>query len=264
MNRRLTVVSLFDYTGNALRPWAEAGYECHAFDIQHEAPPTAPRIEFIGRGTITFHHWDSDTPGRYRTVEQAVQGSRVVMLFGWPPCTDLAGSGARHWAAKLAADPLCQARAVERAKLCAAMADALGGCPYVIENPIGALSRLWRPAEVYFNPCDFGGYIPEAEAEHPVWPEYIAPRDAYKKLTGYWFGNGFRMPAKRAVEPEVIVVGNKQGSRQWAKLGGKSLKTKNIRSATPRGGMLAVYEANCPLRQAANASRIAPGDYLSL
>ena len=29
------VISLYDFTGEALRPWADAGYECYAFDIQH-------------------------------------------------------------------------------------------------------------------------------------------------------------------------------------------------------------------------------------
>ena len=28
-------MSLFDYTGEALKPWAEAGFECFAYDIQH-------------------------------------------------------------------------------------------------------------------------------------------------------------------------------------------------------------------------------------
>ena len=28
------VISLYDFTGEALRPWAEAGYQCFAYDIQ--------------------------------------------------------------------------------------------------------------------------------------------------------------------------------------------------------------------------------------
>ena len=31
----MQIVSLFDYTGEALKPWVEAGYECFAYDIQH-------------------------------------------------------------------------------------------------------------------------------------------------------------------------------------------------------------------------------------
>ena len=32
------VISLYDYTGEALKPWAEAGYHCFAYDIQHDEP----------------------------------------------------------------------------------------------------------------------------------------------------------------------------------------------------------------------------------
>lgn len=242
-----TVVSLFDYTGAALEPWARAGYRCLAFDLQHQpniAGRPAMRREFPDGGVIEFHHWDSDGDMAAATILAAVGFDRVVFLLGFPPCTDLAGSGALHWKDKLAKDPNCQNVAAGRARLCATVADTFR-CPYVIENPRGALSRLWRKPDHSFEPCDFGGYLP-ANDVHPTWPEYIAPRDAYRKATNLWTGNGFVMPAKASVEPEVITVGNKKGSRQWARLGGKSMKTKNIRSATPRGFALAVFHANRP------------------
>jgi hypothetical protein len=45
--------------------------------------------------------------------------------------------------------------------------------------------------------------------------------------------------------PEPIPVQPELGfSRQHTQLGGKSLKTKNIRSATPRGFSRAVFLAN--------------------
>jgi hypothetical protein len=47
------------------------------------------------------------------------------------------------------------------------------------------------------------------------------------------------MPAKDPVACE-----NYGSSTQHRKLGGKSMKTKNIRSATPRGFAEAVYQAN--------------------
>ena len=34
-NTKNIVVSLFDYTGNMLKPWADAGYVCYAVDLQH-------------------------------------------------------------------------------------------------------------------------------------------------------------------------------------------------------------------------------------
>ena len=36
------VLSLYDFTGEALKPWAEAGYTCYAFDIQHQSLVTSP------------------------------------------------------------------------------------------------------------------------------------------------------------------------------------------------------------------------------
>ena len=62
--------------------------------------------------------------------------------------------------------------------------------------------------------------------------------DAYPKKTCLWTGNGFTMPWTDPVQPED------GHSRQHLKLGGKSAKTKNIRSATPRGFARAVYEFN--------------------
>lgn len=246
------VISLFDFTGVAVRPWAEAGYTCLCFDLQHTRDVLGrARGERVGKGSIHFIPWDSDVPQAAHTVTQAVSNIRwlmsaptlpVVMVYGFPVCTDLAASGALHWKRRLEADPHCQTRAVNRAKLCASIGDHYSA-PYAIENPQGALGRLWRKHDHSFNPCDFGGYLPADDA-HPLWPEYIAPRDAYKKRTLIWSGNGYRFPAKNGVEPEVIKVGNKSGSRQWARLGGKSTKTKNIRSATPRGFALASFLAN--------------------
>lgn len=256
---RGTVVSLFDYTGQALRPWAIAGYRCVALDLQHK-PGHATVDFFQSGGRIEYHHWDSDVVTTFEDVRAIVGVDKVVFLLGFPPCTDLAGSGAKHWAKKLAADPQCQTTAVNRAKLCADIATNSFGCPFVIENPQGALSRLWRKFDHSFNPCDFGGYIAVEDAAHPTWPEYIAPRDAYKKRTLLWTGNGFVMPQPDYVEPEVIVVGDKQGSRQWAKLGGKSVKTKNIRSATPRGFAMAVMQANYPSRPPVRAHRSAAAE----
>ena len=50
------------------------------------------------------------------------------------------------------------------------------------------------------------------------------------------------MPDKNSVDPEAY-HGNGY-STAMMKLGGKSQRTKDIRSATPRGFAIAVYEAN--------------------
>ena len=50
--------------------------------------------------------------------------------------------------------------------------------------------------------------------------------------------NGFRMPEKKPVFVE------KGYSKQYSRLGGKSARTKLIRSLTPRGFAIAVNEEN--------------------
>ncbi len=229
------VLSLYDYTGVAVRPWAEAGYKCVCFDIQHNR--VLPRIEtYQGGGSILFISADlhdrevlSDIANTYK--------EHALFMMAFPVCTDMAVSGAAHFATKKATDLLYQEKAVDHARWCATLGDVLG-CPYFIENPRSVLSTKWRKPDHSFEPFEYGGYIPESKATHPEWPNYIAPRDAYPKTTYLWVGNGFKLPEKRPVQcpPDYAA--------QYKKLGGKSMKTKNIRSATPRGFSQAVFEAN--------------------
>ena len=66
-----------------------------------------------------------------------------------------------------------------------------------------------------------------------------------KKLTCGWFGNGFVIPDKKPV-PQLTDAASGY-SLQHAKLGGKSPRTKMIRSLTPRGWAKAVFLANSRL-----------------
>jgi len=228
------VLSLYDYTGEALKPWAEQGYSCVAFDIQHDDSTTDV---YPSGGSIKYVHADLHDFQTHRQIFMKYNGKNVVFGMAWPVCTDMAVSGAPHFAAKRKADPLFQEKAAKHAMDCSDLFDDLG-CPYMIENPVSVLATLWRKPNHSFHPYQYGNYIHDDEADHPVWPDYIAPKDAYPKKTCLWTGNGFRMPWTDPVKPE-------QGhSRQHLKLGGKSMKTKNIRSATPRGFATAIYEFN--------------------
>lgn len=79
---------------------------------------------------------------------------RQVLRDGWdlmvahPPCTHLASSGARWWARKQREQQEAVAFVLE-----------LAGAPIeriAIENPIGALSRLWRKPDQIIQPWQFG------------------------------------------------------------------------------------------------------------
>ena len=237
MNKGI-VLSLYDFTGEALKPWAEAGYTCFAYDIQHERG----RIKydsFEGGGSISYVHMDLHNLDNIEFIRQWFWFDRENVVFGmaFPVCTDLAVSGAAHFARKAKADPEFQIRASNHARWCASLFEALD-IPYFIENPVSRLATLWRKPDYTFHPYEYGEYIPDAEAEHPRWPDYIAPKDAYTKKTCLWTGGGFTMPPKRPTQkPDGY-------SQQHLKLGGKSQRTKDIRSATPRGFARAVFEAN--------------------
>jgi len=226
------VLSLYDFTGEALKPWAEAGYDCYAFDIQH---PVEGRTE----GNIHYRHADLHKPETLAQLTEEFGNNGPLVVFGmaFPVCTDMAVSGASHFKSKAERDPEFQTKAVNYAVMCADLFESLG-VPYFIENPVSVLATKWRKPDHNFHPYEYGGYIPDDQAEHPRWPEYIAARDAYPKKTCLWTGNGFNMPE---CKPVAVPKGY---STQHMKLGGKSQRTKDIRSATPRGFAAAVYEAN--------------------
>jgi len=230
------VLSLYDFTGEALKPWAEAGYTCYAFDIQHSTDENKCD-RFYGGGRITYIHMDLWNIDNIKNLRKFFTGMNVVFGMAFPVCTDMAVSGAAHFKRKAERDPEFQTKAVSYAVDCAELFDDLG-CPYFVENPVSVLATKWRKPDHSFHPYQYGEYLSDAEAVHPRWPEYIAERDAYTKKTCLWTGGGFRMPTKM---PTCKPTGY---STQHLKLGGKSQRTKDIRSATPRGFAKAVYEFN--------------------
>ena len=150
-----------------------------------------------------------------------------VLVFGMPPCTDLTSTGAAHFATKRERDPLFQEKALHLFRSVQRIGDS-AEVPWAIENPFGVVSSMWRKWDHRFDPFEYGGYLPGDDI-HPLWPNYIAPRDAYPKKTAIWAGCGFRMPQRRPVLPEPGY------SRRHRLLGGKGYMTKKIRSASPRG-----------------------------
>ena len=230
------VLSLYDFTGEAVRPWALAGYECHIYDIQHPYGPHKQRVGSKG-GSITTHRKDLHRTETFEGLLREYEGKPVVFGMAFPVCTDMAVSGAAHFKRKAEANPSFQMDAVGYAVDCADFFEALG-VPYFIENPVSVLATQWRKPDYNFHPYQYGEYLEDHEAVHPRWPDYIADRDAYTKKTCLWTGGGFVMPVKI---PTCKPTGY---STQHLKLGGKSQRTKDIRSATPRGFAKAIYETN--------------------
>ena len=238
----MRILSLFDYTGAMVRPWADAGHETLCVDTQHGA-----FFERRSDGIATAARDLTD-----KAVHSELAEWRPDIIFSFPPCTDLAVSGAKHFAAKRERDPLFQHKATALAKTAQRIANLCfeqrgDVVPWFAENPVSVLSSTWRKPDYIFDPCDFGGWIGDDSAAHPLWPDVIPDRDAYTKRTCLWVGNGLILPTPRPVDPVTAGAGT---TPLHAKLGGKSQQTKNIRSATPRGFAQAMYAANAALQEA--------------
>lgn len=226
---RGVAIFLCDLTGIMAAPWIDGGYDAILIDPQHGE---GVRIE----GRITRVGHVIDHPTTWSVIRDAIQSGRVAFVAGFPPCTDVAVSGSRHFEGKRKKDLHFQAKAALVAEQCRVIGQ-LSGAPWFFENPVSVFSSIFGRPNECFNPFEYGGYLPENDI-HPLYPEIIAPRDAYPKKTCLWTGNGFKMPMRMPVD------WGGGYSAQHKKLGGKSERTKNIRSATPRGFAKAVYLAN--------------------
>lgn len=204
-----TVISLCDRTGNMVLPWLEAGFNAVTVDLQEQENPHPRRIHFVD----DVSKWN---PG-------VGYNSTICMVFAFPPCTDLASSGAR-WFKEKGLEALADSiRLVAR---CHRIAE-LSGAPWMIENPIGALSTHWRDPDYIFDPCDYG--------------------DPYTKKTCLWTGAGFVMPPKIAqgdMFEKPTMVPATEGSIMHRLP--PSEDRANLRSITPVGFARAVFAANHP------------------
>lgn len=223
------LVSLFDTTGLAGEPFFMAGWTVIIIDI----------LNVGERDTNSYA--TATLPWDILAHEQDIINLKPDLLFGFGPCTDLTVAGARHFAEKAWADPGFQDKALHLWRSVERIGEA-AGCDWLGENPVGSLSTLYRKPDLVFDPWEYGGWLPEDDF-HPLWPNYIEARDAYPKKTCFWLSKDFRIPVKRPVPP--VVHTNERGdkfSKQAAKLGGKSEKTKMIRSASPRGVFRAIAD----------------------
>lgn len=190
------MISCFDRSTVMAQPWADAGYLCYCVDTQH--PAGGARDGNIIRVGADIRDW---LPPR---------GDIAFAAF-FPPCTDVAVSGAR-WFKDKGIGAL--ANALQLFDVSVKLAE-WAGAPYLIENPVSTVSSYWRKPDYSFDPCDYG--------------------DPYTKRTCLWTGGGFVMPPPQPVAPT-------EGSRMWRMP--PSPDRANLRGMTPPGFAEAVFRAN--------------------
>lgn len=144
------------------------------------------------------------------------EGADIHAIIAACPCTDFASSGARHFAAK---DK--DGRTVESVKLVRqtlATIEYFKPSIWAIENPVGRIEKLGGlpPWRLSFDPNHLG--------------------EDYTKKTLIW--------GRFNADLEIAPTEPTEGSKMHKKYGGKSLKTKNARSATPKGFAYSFFKAN--------------------
>ena len=146
----------------------------------------------------------------FRRLDVPVHG-----ILAAPPCTVFAGSGAK-WKALRPTSEVLEGLSVVDSCIRIIRAHTSNDLKFwAVENPIGWLRDYLGPPDAYFDPCDYG--------------------DPYTKRTCLW--GKFRMPERCPVEPS-------QGSKMHLQYGGRSGKTKTMRSVTPPGFARAFFEVN--------------------
>lgn len=142
---------------------------------------------------------------------------KVHGFLAFPPCTHLAGSGARWWAEK--GDEKLK-EALHLVDACMRAVAVYKPVFWMLENPVGRLSRYLGKPMMTFNPCDYGGWLDP-------------PGDTYTKRTCLW--GKFTVPPRKPVEPidGSIIIKFPPGEDR-----------KRIRSKTPLGFATAFFHSN--------------------
>lgn len=217
------ILCLCDRTGNFAEPWVTFGYTAVLVDPQHTS--FGDRPGYVQVPATVLEALD--------VIKFFISTGRVEFVVGFPPCTDVAVSGARWWQEKREADPYFQARAAIVAEQCR-MIGELSGAPWIIENPVSAFSSILGDPDFIFHPYEFNKY---------------EQNDNYTKTTCLWCGNGFVMP-----RPERQGGIPKPDNRIFT--ASPSEDRGDVRAVTPLGFARAVFLANAPELKVQDGSKL--------
>jgi len=236
------LIDLFDHSGNSAKPYREAGWHVIQIDIKHGVDIlTWDYKKEITRAVND--NWSYSTPPK-------------IGLLSAVPCTDYALSGAKHFAEKdadgrTAKSDLLVDKVYEIKMF---VQDHWSLSFWKIENPRSRIHtrHKWLGKITHkFNPCDYAGYTnPTADQLELLSGlsnidmlkakkedlQTVIDIGAYNKDT--WLWGKFSIPIKNHI-PSVW-----KENPGWRLYGGKSERTKELRSVDPIGFCKAFFEAN--------------------
>lgn len=220
-NNGKLIISLYDYTGNWAKPYANAGYPVMLWDYKVEGDILEGFSSLMG---------DVDD------AKEAYPGLDVYGILAAPPCTAFASSGACTWPEKDTQSERYRKWMPDKeydvftsfsdymdclTQIVLVAVEVFKPKFWVLENPVGRIEKRNPELKPYrkmsFNPCDYG--------------------DPYTKKTILWgdFNTDLKQtpvdPLPPYKSPLYSVPGN-------------SKKAKEIRSTTPKGFCNAFYNAN--------------------
>jgi len=210
MNKLL--ISIFDHSGNASRPYLEKGWKVIQIDIKNG-----------------FDVMDFDYVKALRDNSEWSDVLPEVGIIAMIPCTPYALCGNKHKKTPERIKMFNETQILTaKVKEIIDFFDKVGVLRFwQVENPMSDIHThntwLGKPRQK-IDPCDFAGYDP------------IPDNSRYNKKTWLW-GN-FNLMEKKRLEPF------EKDNPGWKKLGGKSERIKELRSITPLGLCYAFYEAN--------------------
>ena len=195
------------------------GHEAYSCDIQ-ECSGGHPEWHIKGdvlpllNGDCEFNTMDGE--------RHAISG-RWDMIIAFPPCTDLAVSGARHFAKK-------RADGRQQASIDFFMKFANAHCDMIaIENPVGIMSTRFRKPDQIINPYQFGH--PETK-KTCLWLKNLQPLEETENVYAYmmtlpekersrihWMGSGHAKERSKTYPGIARAM-----AEQWAGPVNKALK----------------------------------------
>lgn len=257
MDSRPILLSLCDFGGAWSAPYLALGYRVIRVDPKHGGIDQGGRGLTSGvSGELSLIAMEDGGEALAMTagavaallkVDPLALGGRVKGILMAPPCTDFAVSGNQWWPTKDADGRT--AASISIVEECLACKDAVDPDFWVLENPVGRLPRLvpavGRP-QLYFDPCDYAGFAddPASEAytkKTVLYGRFNTALEQSRMVPLVDTTTSVQFEADRELAPTVKQT---SGSPMFMRLGGKSERTKELRSKTPTGFSRAFASAN--------------------